>query len=116
VSRRQLGEAGTLAINEVPLVARTPRSVRAAGVAYVPEERMRDGAIGELTVAENLMLIDYRHTPSPGAGAAILLISEDLDEVMQLSDRTWCCWRGGSPARWPGAPSTGRRSACCCRA
>lgn len=161
-------EAGTLTINGRPVVAPTPRSVRAAGVAYVPEERMRDGAIGDLTVAENLMLIDYRHSPfarrgllrpaaigqrcrelveryavktpdletpirhlSGGniqkvviarefsgeaavlvvaqptrgvdigaseyihdqllaqrrAGAAILLISEDLDEVMQLSDR-----------------------------
>lgn len=161
-------EAGTLTINEVPVAVPTPRSVRAAGMAYVPEERMRDGAIGDLTVAENLMLIDYRHAPfarrgmlRPNAigqrcrelvdryavktpdihaplrhlsggniqkvviarefsghpsvlvvaqptrgvdigaseyihdqllaqrrsGAAILLISEDLDEVMQLSDR-----------------------------
>ena len=146
----------------------SPKRMRRAGLAYVPEERMRDGAIAEFTVAENLMLVDYvvppytRHgllnrsaidersemlvsdyrvktptieTPtrhlsggniqkvviarefSCGAtamivaqptrgvdigaaeyiherllaqraeGAAILLISEDLDEVMELSDR-----------------------------
>ena len=146
----------------------SPIAVRAKGLSYVPEERMRDGAIGEFTVAENMMLVDYKTDPytkhgllnqgaitercealiaeyrvktpdietptknlsggniqkvviarefSCGAsvlvvaqptrgvdigaaeyiherllqqradGAAILLISEDLDEVMQLSDR-----------------------------
>jgi ABC-type uncharacterized transport system ATPase subunit len=146
----------------------TPIVVRAKGLSYVPEERMRDGAIAEFTVAENMMLVDYKTDPytkhgllnqsaitercealsaeyrvktpdidtptknlsggniqkvviarefSCGAnvlvvaqptrgvdigaaeyiherllqqradGAAILLISEDLDEVMELSDR-----------------------------
>ena len=36
-----------------------PRAAREAGLAYVPEERMRDGAVGEFTVSENLMLIDH---------------------------------------------------------
>lgn len=146
----------------------TPNDVRAMGLAFVPEERMVHGAIGDFTVAENLMLCDYNRPPfvrrgllnrtkigercrelignyrvkTPGQdtptrnlsggniqkvviarefssdanafviaqptrgvdigaaeyiherllqkradGAAILLISEDLDEVMQLSDR-----------------------------
>jgi ABC-type uncharacterized transport system ATPase subunit len=146
----------------------TPASIRSMGLSYVPEERMRDGAIGEFSVAENMMLVDYKTDPytkhgllnraaidercealtaeyrvktpdietptknlsggniqkvviarefSCGAdvlvvaqptrgvdigaaeyiherlleqraeGAAILLISEDLDEVMELSDR-----------------------------
>ena len=159
---------GEISIKGEPVATPTPRDVRANGLSYVPEERMRDGAIGEFTVAENLMLVDYvrepyskkgllrfpniRHrctvlverytvkTPhinqptrhlsggniqkvviarefscdpevlvvaqptrgvdigaaeyiherlleQRGAGAAILLISEDLDEVMQLSDR-----------------------------
>ena len=33
------------------------------GLAYVPEERMRDGAVGDFTVAENLMLVDYDRAP-----------------------------------------------------
>lgn len=146
----------------------SPSKVRAKGLSYVPEERMRDGAIGEFTVAENMMLVDYKTHPytkngllnrsaiaercegltaeysvktpnidtptknlsggniqkvviarefscdadvlvvaqptrgvdigaaeyiherllqQRAAGAAILLISEDLDEVMELSDR-----------------------------
>ena len=161
-------ESGTVSIKGEAITTPSPDVVRAAGLAYVPEERMRDGAIGDFTVAENLMLVAYRHPPyakrgllsrgqirhrctelverytvktphinqptrhlSGGniqkvviarefscdaevlvvaqptrgvdigaaeyiherlleqrrGGAAILLISEDLDEVMQLSDR-----------------------------
>ena len=36
-----------------------PARVRSAGLAYVPEGRMKDGSIGEFTVAENLLLIDH---------------------------------------------------------
>ena len=32
--------------------------MRAAGLAYVPEERMRDGIVPDFSVAENLMLVD----------------------------------------------------------
>jgi general nucleoside transport system ATP-binding protein len=35
-----------------------PAAVRAAGLAYVPEERMKDAVIGEFSVAENLILVD----------------------------------------------------------
>jgi len=36
-----------------------PAAVRTAGLAYVPEGRMKDGSIGSFTVAENLLLIDH---------------------------------------------------------
>ncbi|MEZ5298535.1 MAG: ABC transporter ATP-binding protein [Ilumatobacteraceae bacterium] len=175
--QRELAEAifglrpitsGTVALHGEVIAAPTPKAVRRMKLSYVPEERMRDGAIGEFTVAENLMLIDYARPPytkrglldrssiarrctelvrgyrvktpsihaltrhlsggniqkvviarefscdaevlvvaqptrgvdigaaeyiherlleQRAAGAAILLISEDLDEVMQLSDR-----------------------------
>jgi ABC-type uncharacterized transport system ATPase subunit len=161
-------DSGEITVNGQPAAAANPKSVRAMGLSYVPEERMVDGAIGDFTVAENLLLVDYDkepyskrgllnrsaisewcskmvssygvktptiHTPTKslsggniqkvviareftcdadvlvvaqptrgvdiGAaeyiherlleqrlnGAAILLISEDLDEVIQLSDR-----------------------------
>ncbi|GIT00702.1 MAG: hypothetical protein CM1200mP26_24140 [Acidimicrobiales bacterium] len=40
------------------------RRDRAAGLAYVPEERMRDGVVGEFSVAENLILV--AHDSDPG--------------------------------------------------
>ena len=46
-----------------PVPTPTPHHVRERGLAYVPEERMRDGAIGDFTVAENLMLVDYHESP-----------------------------------------------------
>lgn len=46
----------------------TPKDVRAMGLAYVPEERMRDGAVGDFTVAENLMLVDYDTAPFVRSG------------------------------------------------
>lgn len=161
-------DSGELHIGGERILAPTPAEVRSLGLAYIPEERMRDGAIGEFSVAENMMLVDFGVEPytrngllnqeaiadrcealtaeyrvktptistltknlsggniqkvviarefSSGAtalvvaqptrgvdigaaeyiherllrqradGAAILLISEDLDEVMELSDR-----------------------------
>jgi ABC-type uncharacterized transport system ATPase subunit len=52
--QRELAEA---IVGLRPLTGSQPRAVREAGLAYVPEERMRDAVVGEFTVAENLMLV-----------------------------------------------------------
>ncbi|MCL4134557.1 UNVERIFIED_CONTAM: hypothetical protein GTU68_055955 [Idotea baltica] len=46
-------------IDGIDLTTASPATTRAAGLAYVPEERMKDGAIGEFQVSENLLLIDH---------------------------------------------------------
>ena len=46
-------------IDGVDLTTANPAKTRAAGLAYVPEERMKDGAIGEFQVSENLMLVNH---------------------------------------------------------
>ncbi|MGI9596405.1 MAG: ABC transporter ATP-binding protein [Acidimicrobiales bacterium] len=46
-------------IDGVDLTRANPAATRAAGLAYVPEERMRDGAIGEFQVNENLLLVNH---------------------------------------------------------
>lgn len=56
-------EAGSITIGGHRPASPTPASVRALGLAYVPEERMKDGVVAEMTVAENLMLLDYRRPP-----------------------------------------------------
>jgi len=66
--QRELAEAiaglrparsGTVRLDGVEIQRLSPRRRRQAGLAYVPEERMRDGAIGSFSVSENLMLIDH---------------------------------------------------------
>ncbi len=70
--QRELAEAifglrpivsGSVSIAGHPVETPSPKAVRAMGLSYVPEERMRDGAIGEFSVAENLMLVDYAQEP-----------------------------------------------------
>jgi ABC-type uncharacterized transport system ATPase subunit len=49
-------KAGSIELEGVEVAGRHAAAARRAGLGYVPEERMRDGAIGDFTVAENLML------------------------------------------------------------
>ncbi len=65
--QRELGEAisglrapqrGSVQVDGVELAGKKASVARGAGLGYVPEERMRDGVIGDFSVAENLMLVD----------------------------------------------------------
>jgi len=56
-------ETGTVEITGTTVSKLTPSTVRKQKLAYVPEERMRDGAVGEFSVQENLMLVDYATPP-----------------------------------------------------
>src|SRR5690606_24477661 len=77
--QRELAEAiaglrpcadGRVAVNGTDVTGAPPRTVRAAGLSYVPEERMRDGAIADFTVWENLLLVD--HAAGPYAERGVL--------------------------------------------
>jgi ABC-type uncharacterized transport system ATPase subunit len=52
--------AGSIHLEGNALDGRGPAEIRKAGLGHVPEERMRDGVIGDFTVADNLMLVDSR--------------------------------------------------------
>ena len=56
-------ESGSITIAGTAVTAPAPKAVRHLGLSYVPEERMKDGAIGDFTVAENLMLVDFHRAP-----------------------------------------------------
>jgi len=56
-------QSGSVVVNGIDATGESPNTVRAAGLAYVPEERMRDGAIGEFAVWENLLLLDHGRDP-----------------------------------------------------
>ena len=49
---------GSIVLDGTEVTGRKPAAVRGAGLGYVPEERMRDGVIGDFIVAENLLLVD----------------------------------------------------------
>lgn len=50
--------SGRIVLDGVDVTGRKPAAIRKAGFGYVPEERMRDGLIGDFTVTENLLLVD----------------------------------------------------------
>lgn len=60
--------AGSVTVDGTEVLGRSPADCRAAGLGYVPEERMRDGAIGSFSVAENLVLIDHGRPPFAARG------------------------------------------------
>jgi simple sugar transport system ATP-binding protein len=60
--------AGSIKIAGTEVTGMKPRQVRNAGLAYVPEKRMKDGAIGDFSVAENMLLIDHNEPQYLRAG------------------------------------------------
>ena len=62
-----------------------PSRVRSAGLAYVPEERMRDGVIGEFTVAENVMLVE--HDRDPYCRRGLLRLGRIVERAADLVER-----------------------------
>ncbi len=54
-------DSGIVRLDGADVTTNSPGARRIAGLGYVPEERMRDGAIGQFTVAENFLLIDHAH-------------------------------------------------------
>ena len=60
--------AGQVVVNGTDVSTASPRGGATRGLAYVPEERMREGAIGSFAVWENLLLLDHGSAPFASAG------------------------------------------------
>jgi simple sugar transport system ATP-binding protein len=67
VGLRQV-DSGEILIEGLNINKSTPREVSDMGVAHVPEDRMRDGLIGAMTVAENFILDTYHREPYSKGG------------------------------------------------
>jgi simple sugar transport system ATP-binding protein len=52
-------DAGRIIMNAQDIKGHDARAVRSAGIAFVPEERMRDGAIADFSVTENTVLLNH---------------------------------------------------------
>ena len=62
------GATGSITLDGQELLGRSVRQVLAAGVGFVPEDRTKDGLVGEFTVAENLMLDRSQGAPFESRG------------------------------------------------
>jgi simple sugar transport system ATP-binding protein len=62
-------DSGEIVIDGHNTTAASPRHVSDLGVAHVPEDRMRDGLIGAMTVAENFILDTYHREPYSRRGS-----------------------------------------------
>ncbi|MDP2350410.1 MAG: ABC transporter ATP-binding protein [Chloroflexota bacterium] len=62
-------DAGHIRIGDKDVTAASPRRVSDLGVAHVPEDRMRDGLIAQMTVSENFILDTYHREPYSRRGS-----------------------------------------------
>ena len=77
-------ESGQVLVDGQPVSTPTPKQVRSMGLAYVPEERMKYGSIGDFTVAENLVLVDHDQPPFVRRG--LLSLNAIEEHSRQLVD------------------------------
>ncbi len=56
-------ESGRVMIDGRDTTFCRPGQIREYGLSYVPEERMKDGAVGEFDVKENLILLNHGNEP-----------------------------------------------------
>jgi general nucleoside transport system ATP-binding protein len=76
---------GTVRVGGKALHAADPRAAIAAGVAYVPEDRLGTGLAPNLSIASNLHLKDYRR-PLASRGP-LLLLGRIRDRAQELIQR-----------------------------
>ena len=76
--------AGSVRIGAKPLRGGDPRAAIAAGIAYVPEDRLGTGVAPSLSIASNLVLKSYR-APSASRGPLLRLgrIRENAVELIR---------------------------------
>ncbi|MDZ4159237.1 MAG: ABC transporter ATP-binding protein [Anaerolineaceae bacterium] len=91
--QRELAEAlaglrpvreGEVILNGKPVTDASPAERIRSGQSYIPEERMREGAIKEFTVADNLILQDHGLSPySNGIFLNFTSIAQKTTELVQ---------------------------------
>ena len=59
-------EAGTVEVDGAPVPPKRPGAMGRAGVAVIPEDRHASGCVVDMTVAENLFLVDLNRIASRG--------------------------------------------------
>ena len=70
-------DSGRIFLKGRELTGAGPRRYMEAGVAHIPEDRLGVGAVGAMTMADNLMLKNYRQKPF---SRGIFLSRPSMDE------------------------------------
>ncbi len=80
---------GSITLDGQELVGRTVRQVLDSGVGFVPEDRQDDGLVGELSIAENLVLDLYTKAPYSRAGTLnkAYIAKNAVDKVAEFDVR-----------------------------
>jgi general nucleoside transport system ATP-binding protein len=83
-------DEGHIAIDGHDVHGASPADRIAAGLGYIPEDRGRDGVIAEFSVAENLVLNQYREAPFARRGAvnAGAVRKRAADSIAEFDIRT----------------------------
>ncbi len=61
-------ESGTVTINGSVATNASPKEIRRFGTSYIPESRMKRGVVADLTVAENLIIVNHDQEPMSRRG------------------------------------------------
>ncbi|HEY2043583.1 MAG TPA: ABC transporter ATP-binding protein [Jatrophihabitans sp.] len=83
----RLPVSGSIELLGHSIVGRPVDDILDLGVGYVPEDRQRDGLVGTFTVAENLVLDLYGHSPfSRGLSLKLDKIADNAEQRVQEFD------------------------------
>ncbi len=79
--------SGRVVLNGRDITSLSPRSIRDAGVAHIPEDRQERGLVLEFTVAENLILGRHHRSPYSERGRLMLgAIEERAETLIERND------------------------------
>lgn len=76
---------GKVIVNGKDLTGKLPGEFLKMGMAYIPEERMRDGVVGKFSISENIILRDHNKSPYSNRGLLIhRMIGEITDTLIKM--------------------------------
>ncbi|MFO7584867.1 MAG: ABC transporter ATP-binding protein [Anaerolineales bacterium] len=78
---------GKVIVGGKDMAGKLPGEFLKTGMAYIPEERMRDGVVSDFTVAENIILRDHNKNPYSSRGMLVhRIIGEITDKLIKMFD------------------------------
>jgi ABC-type uncharacterized transport system ATPase subunit len=86
-------DAGRVLIDDQDVTGWSPTNLLASGLSYIPEGRMRDGAVRDFTCAENLILRDHN---SPTFSDGIFL---NMGRIARTTDKMIADFNVKTPSR-----------------